>query len=244
MHRFLAFFALTLAPAALHAGSLSFVGTLASSTDVFETTFTLTSTATIGLQTWGFGGSGAGTNAAGAHIAGGGTDPFLAVFAGTGSGATILTDGLGNPFATSLDQANYGNPNFLGCPPATAPVIDGAPQCGDITMTLPSLAPGTYTVLLSDGQYVPGAYYDNGTLGEPFSDFTGDTGGIGGTFCNIVIGVDLVACPNTSGAYAFDITGLPTSTSPVPEPAFGGSLGGTALLGLALLNSFHKRKPK
>ena len=206
MHRFLAFFALALVPASLHAGSLSFVGTLASPTDVFETTFTLGSPATIGLQTWGFGG---GTNAGGTPIPAGGTDPFLAIFSGTGAGATILTDVSSNPYGTSLDVSNYGS--FVGCGPAGAPVIGGSPQCGDITMTLPSLAAGTYTVLLSDGQYIANAVFDNGTLGEGFADFTG------GAFCNLSInGVD---CPNPSGAYAFDITGLPTSTSPVPEPA-------------------------
>jgi len=106
MNRFIALFVLAFVPAAVLADSVSYVGTLANSTDVFETTFTLSSPATIGLQTWGFGGTGVGTNAAGNPISGGGTDPFLAVFSGTGSGATMLTDGSGNPYATSLDQLN------------------------------------------------------------------------------------------------------------------------------------------
>jgi len=33
-------------------------------------------------------------------------------------------------------------------------------------MTLTLLAPGTYTVVLSDGQYIANAVFDNGTLGE------------------------------------------------------------------------------
>jgi len=232
MNRLLASFVIALAPAAVQADSFSYVGTLADSNSLVEETFTLAAPATIGLQTWGFGG---GTNADGNLIAPGGTDPFLGIFLDSGGAATILTDGLGNPYGTSLDQSNYGNPDFLGCPPAGAPVIGGSAQCGDITMTLPSLAAGTYTVLLSDGDYVPNAYYDNGTLAEGFSDFTG------GVFCNIAInGVD---CPNTSGAYAFDITGLPDGTpaptpglppSPVPEPALGGAVLGTMLLGSAL----------
>jgi hypothetical protein len=210
-----------LLPTAVQASFISFTGTLASSTDVVEETFTLISPATIGLQTWGFGG---GTNAAGDLILPGGTDPFLGIFSGTGATATILTDGGGNPYGTSLDLSNYGNPNFIGCPPAGAPVIGGAPQCGDITMTLTSLAAGTYTVILTDGQYVPQAAFDNGTLGEGFNDFTG------GTFCNVAInGVD---CPNTSGAYAFDITGL--SASSVPEPTLV-VLVGAALVGLVLV---------
>jgi hypothetical protein len=197
-----------------------------------EKTFTLSSAATIGLQTWGFGG---GTNAAGTVISPGGTDPFLAIFFGTGGSATILTDGMGNPYGASLDLSNYGNPNFLGCPPAGAPVIGGSPQCGDISMTLPSLAAGTYTVVLSDGEYQANAVFDNGTLGEGFADFTG------GGFCNVDI--NGVACPNTSGAYAFDITGLP-GVAPVPEPD-SGVLAITALLGSALLaKSFRKRRFK
>jgi hypothetical protein len=209
-------------PTAIQAAS-SYTGALASSTDVVDVTFTLGSPATIGLQTWGFGG---GMNAAGDVILAGGTDPFLGIFSGTGASATILTDGSGNPYGTSLDLANYGNPSFLGCPPAGAPVIGGSAQCGDITMSV-ALGAGTYTVILTDGQYVPGAYYDNGTLGEPFSDFTG------GAFCNVVInGVD---CPNTSGNYAFDITGLPSA---VPEPATG-ALVGAAAVSLALI--FRRR---
>jgi hypothetical protein len=208
-------FFIALIPTALQAASISYTGTLASSTDVVEETFTLASPGTIGLQTWSFGG---GTNAAGNPILPGGTDPFLGIFLGTGASAAILTDGGGNPYGTSLDLSNYGSPNFLGCPPAGAPVIGGSPQCGDITITLTSLAAGTYTVILTDGQYIPQAVYDNGTLGEGFNDFTG------GAFCNIAI--NSVNCPNTSGAYAFDITGLPTS---VPEPAPAGLVAAVLL---------------
>jgi hypothetical protein len=194
---------IALAPVAF-ADSVSYTGTLTSSTDIFETTFTLASSATITLQTWGFGG---GVNAAGATILPGGTDPLVAIFSGTGPGATILTDGSSNPFGTSIDLGNYGS--FQGCPPAGAPIIGGSAQCGDITMTVPALAAGTYTVVLSDGNYFADAVFDNGTLGEGFTDFTG------GIFCNLDI--NGVACPNTSGAYALDIDGLPASS--VPEPA-------------------------
>jgi hypothetical protein len=216
IHRLLAIVALV--PAALQAGYVSYTGTLSNSTDVFETTVTLSSPATIGLQTWGFGG---GTNAAGQPISPGGTDPFLAIFSGTGSSAAILTDGLGNPYGTSLVLSNYGD--FQGCPPAGAPVIGGSPQCGDITMTLALLAAGTYTVILSDGEYIANAVGDNGTLGEGFTDFTG------GQFCNIDI--NGVGCTN-SGAYAFDITGLPAASVPEPAPI---ALFGSLLLGLGAL---------
>ena len=233
MNRLLAIFIFSFVTATLQADSISYVGTLSSSTDVVEETFTLSSPATIGLQTWGFGG---GTNAAGDAISQGGTDPFLAIFSGTGAGAVILTDAFSNPYGTSLDLLNYGNPSFVGCGPAGAPVIGGSPQCGDITMTLPSLTAGTYTVVLSGGQYVANAVFDNGTLGEGFSDFTG------GVFCNVDI--NGAACPDPlGGAYAFDINGLPAATSPVPEPVFGGVLLASALWGSALLTkSIQKRR--
>ncbi len=141
MNRLVAILVLSFVPAALHADSISYAGTLSSSTDVVEETFTLSSAATIGLQTWGFGG---GTNAAGDVISAGGTDPFLAIFSGAGAGAATLTDALSNPYGTSLDLSNYGNPSYVGCGPAGAPVIGGSAKCGDITMTLPSLVPGTY----------------------------------------------------------------------------------------------------
>ena len=141
MNRLLAMFVLAFVPAALHADAISYVGTLSSSTDVVEETFTPSSPATIGLQTWGFGG---GTNAAGDLIAPGGPDPFLAIYSGTGAGAANLTDAFSNPYGTSLDLSNHGNPSYVGWEPAGAPVIGGSAQCCDNTMTRPSLAPGTY----------------------------------------------------------------------------------------------------
>jgi hypothetical protein len=225
---------LALVPNVARADITSFTGTLSSSTDVVEETLTLTSPAAVTLQTWGFGG---GVNAAGHTISPGGTDPFLGIFSGTGMSAAILTDGLGNPFGTSLDLSNYGNPDFLGCPPAGAPVIGGSSQCGDITMMFSTLAAGTYTVLLSDGQYIPQAAFDNGTLGEGFIDFTG------GAFCNVFI--NGVGCPDPlGGAYAFDVVTRPLVAA-TPEPAWAGTSLGAALLGLAIIaNSFRVRSIK
>jgi hypothetical protein len=202
------------------ADQISYVGTLTSSTDVFETTFTLAATSDVLLQTFGFGG---GTNQKGSVISGGGTDPFLAIYAGTGATASILNDSTNNPFATSLDINNY-DPGFVGCPSAAAPAIGGSAVCGDVRMALTSLAAGTYTLLLSDGQFIPGALFDDGFLGDSdnFADFTG------GVFCNLEInGID---CPNTTGAYALDLsTKPPSGGTNVPEP------GMLALLGAGML---------
>jgi hypothetical protein len=45
------------------------------------------------------------------------------------------------------------------------PAPAAAVVCGDITVTLPSLAARTYTIVLTDGQYIANAVFDNGTLG-------------------------------------------------------------------------------
>jgi hypothetical protein len=203
--------------------SESFTGILASSDSVFETTITISAGTDVLLQTYGFGG---GTNAQGTAIAPGGTDPFLAIFSGVGSTAAILTDGMGDPYGTSVDLTNYAS--FTGCPPAGA-LNFGGPICADVTMSLSALDAGTYTVVLSDGQYIANAVFDNGTLGEGFSDLTG------GVFCNIAN--NGVNCPDPlGGAYALDIT----TTSPpsaVPEPGTL-ELVGSCLFGLGI---FHRR---
>lgn len=198
----------------------SFTGALASSDSVFETTITVSAGTDVLLQTYGFGG---GINAQGTAINPGGTDPFLAIFSGVGSAASILTDGMGNPFGTSVDLSNYAS--FTGCPPAGS--LDfGGPICADVTMSLSALAAGTYTVVLSDGQYIANAVFDNGTLGEGFSDLTG------GVFCNLAN--NGVNCPDPlSGAYALDIT-TTSPASAVPEPGTFG-LVGSCLFALGVL---------
>ena len=146
------------------ADGTSYVGTLATPESTFEATLMLTAPSNVTLQTYGFGG---GTNQAGMLIAPGGTDPFVALFSGSGDGASFINGG-------SLFD-NFSN----GCPPAGSVSNFGDTTCGDETFTFASLAAGTYTILLSDGNYLPGALFDNGTLGEGFADFTA------GQFCNV-----------------------------------------------------------
>lgn len=199
-----------LAAGAALADGTSYVGTLADPTSVFEATLTLTGTSEVTLQTYGFGG---GTNQAGTVIAPGGTDPFVGLFSGTGDGATFIGGG-------SLFD-NFSN----GCPPAGTVSNFGDTNCGDETFSFASLAAGTYTVLLSDGNYLPGALFDNGTLGEGFIDFTA------GQFCNLFDLTTGTPCANTSGAFALDVITKPSVVT-TPEPASVVLLG-SGLLGIA-----------
>jgi hypothetical protein len=198
-------------------GTSSYTGTLANpdnasgtfdATDSFLLTLTLGTVSDVTLQTYGFGG---GVNAAGMTISAGGTDPFVGLFSGTGNGALFLN-------GTSLILANY-NP---GCPPANTVTDFGDTDCGDVALTFDDLAAGTYTVLLSDGQYIPCAAVSTGcaTLGDGAFDFTG------GVFCNAVDNTTGTPCPSTSGAWALDVT---EKSAPAPEP------GSLALLGAGLL---------
>jgi hypothetical protein len=201
-----------LVPAFLLAGcafadTASYTGTLNSPEDTWETDATLSSAGTLTLQTWGFGG---GTNAAGTVIPSGGFDPFVGVFDSSGD----LIQG------TSDALTNYSS--FTGCPPAGLVTIGSVPDnCGDITMSL-ALAPGTYTVLVSDALYIPNAIFDSpsyGNLSEGFTDFTA------GIFQTCA---DLNDCNNDTANWALDVT-TPTSVAATPEP------GSLAVCGLGLM---------
>jgi hypothetical protein len=214
---------LAVSSCSLSAGSLFFTGTLSSPESVFEDTFTLTAADTVTVQTWGFGG---GTNAEGQPITAGGFDPLIALFNGSGPTATIVTDGSGNPLADADNQANAPW-SFVGnCPPAGTVTIGADSDCGDDYMQVGLLA-GTYTLLLSDANYIPNAVYDDGTLSEGFSDLTAgvfqtcDTDG---------------SCITPSANYAVDI--VITST---PEPG-ALSLLGIGFAGLTGLKQFRKQR--
>ncbi|HUJ31113.1 MAG TPA: DVUA0089 family protein [Candidatus Acidoferrum sp.] len=209
------------APRALADSTTSYTGTLSSPEDYATETLTLTASSTVVLQTWSFGG---GTNGSGTAISAGGFDPLLAIFSGTGSGAEILTDSLGDAIATADTFTNFSS--FMGCPPA-GQVDIGGDVCGDITMSL-TLDPGTYTFLLSDANYIPVAVDEGagGELGDGFFDLTG------GAFqtCNVV--GSTTTCADDTANWAFDVTtsGGGGGTAPAPEPAT------LILLGMGLLS--------
>jgi hypothetical protein len=192
----------------LSAESVSYTGTLNSPEDVFQSTFTLTAADTVTFQTWGFGG---GTNAAGAVIDAGGFDPLIALFSGSGPSATMVVDGSGNPLA---DADNLNNPpwSFVGnCGPAGLVPIGTDNNCGDDYMQA-ALGAGTYTLVLTDANYILNAVYDNGALSEGFTDLTG------GAFqtCDPISN----ACITPNGKYAVDIVSAqPDLETPIPEPS-------------------------
>jgi hypothetical protein len=200
------------------ADTVSYTGSLLSPEDSTsgQIVITVPVAGTVDLQTWSFGG---GTNAAGASIPAGGFDPFVGVFQGTGDSALFIngtSDVLGG---------------FAGCPPAGEVNIGGL-VCGDIKMDL-SLAAGTYTVLLTDGNYIPNAVFETaGMLGDPFTDLTG------GAFqtCNLV--GSTTTCATDTANWAIDIT-TPSGVAAVPEP---GALPVSAIVFLALAAAYWRRR--
>ncbi len=227
LHRLLGL--LALAASSLFADSLSFTGTLDSPESAFDATFTLTAADTLTFRTWGFGG---GTNAAGQVIAAGGFDPLIALFNGPGPAAAIVTDGSGNPLADADNLLNAPW-SFVGnCPPAGTVAIGVDNDCGDDYLQV-GLSAGTYTLLLSDANYVPTAVYDNGTFSEGFTDLTG------GSFqtCDPVAN----ACITPDGNYAVDIVSTGADLTTTPEPG-ALSLLGIGFAGLTGLKQFRKRR--
>lgn len=209
-----------LAAANCAASIISYTGTLVTPEDYFQTTATLSAAGTLTLQTYGFGG---GASAAG-PVSAGGFDPLVAVFDDTGQ----VIEG------TSDSLTNYGS--FEGCPPAGLVTIGTVPnQCGDITMSL-SLAAGAYTIILSDAAYVPWALYDNGNLGEGFSDLTGG-------FTPLQTCATSVDCNNDTSNWALDVTtpGTTTLGTNAPEPGAMG-IAGLGLLGLSLGSRFRSKR--
>ena len=184
--------------------TISCTGNLSAPENVFTDTFTALGSS-VTLQTFGFGG---GTNAAGQAIPAGGFDSLVALFAGTGPTATILVDGSLNPVA-SADNLTLFSP---GCPPAGTVLMGVTNVCGDNALVA-TLTPGlTYTLLLTDANFVPFAVNPGPPTSVNLSDGFGDlTGGVFQT-CNF--DAKGQTCITPTGNFAVDIS--PAAT---PEPA-------------------------
>jgi hypothetical protein len=201
---FLIFFTASLASAA----RISETGTLSGPEDTVLITLKLNAGDELLLNTYGFGG---GTNYAGNLIPAGGFDSFVGLFSGTGSTALFIN-------GDSDILSNYSP----GCPPAGLVTIGSVPdQCGDVDLAITGLTAGTtYTILLSDGAYLPEAVFESAPayLGDGFVDLTG------GAFQTCY---DADDCDNDTGNWALDIS--------VPEGSFTVITPEPAPLGLAAL---------
>jgi hypothetical protein len=228
-------------PARANVTSISDTGTLSSPESAFQQTFTLSSTSTIEVQTWGFGG---GTNANGQLILAGGFDSLVALFSGPATNATILTDGGGNPLADAQNLFNPYSGALFGCPPAgtvTVGTVTGV--CGDNTLKA-TLTAGTYTLLLTDANFIPLAV--NPGILSPFdltdtasSNYGSSTGN--GAYTDFSSGVFQTCasasdCNTDNGKFAVDIVDQSGATlSPTPEPGtFVLYASGLTLMGLLL----------
>jgi hypothetical protein len=183
-------------------GAISCTGTADTPEDFFLKSFTVSGSSpqAITIQTFGFGG---GTNAAGNVISPGGFDSLVALF--SSAPETILTAG-GNPIASVPGSTQF----FPGCPPAGTVLIGGSAICGDNKLTA-TLSPGTYTLLLSDANFVAFAVSPGPPISSLLSDGFADlSGGIFQTCTSSG------ACITPNGHFAVDISGVPVST--VPEP--------------------------
>jgi hypothetical protein len=235
----------TVSTCATLAEAISCTGTLDTPEDVFLETFTLAGSSSITVQTYGFGG---GTNAAGTVIPAGGFDSLVALFSGLQTAATVLTDGVGNPIASADNSLLYSQ----GCPPAGEVTVGTVPGvCGDNTLTA-SLSAGTYTLLLTDANFIPLAVNPSIVLGPyDLTDTTSNNYGSStsnGAYTDLTGGVfqtcaTLTDCNIDSGDFAVDILGTPTAPSPVPEPATLGLLSSALALLICGRTWAIKRRP-
>jgi hypothetical protein len=220
--------------------SISDTGTFTSPESAFQQTFTLSSTSTIEVQTWGFGG---GTNAAGQLISAGGFDSLVALFSGTATNATILTDGSGNPFADAQNLFNLYAGALSGCPPAgtvTVGTVTGV--CGDNTLQA-TLTAGTYTLLLTDANFIPLAVNPGSLSAFDLTDTTSGAYGNppNGAYNDLSSGVfqtcaSTTDCNTDNGNFAVDIVDQSGATlSPTPEPGtFALYASGLILMGFLI----------
>jgi hypothetical protein len=181
------------------AGSFSFTGTFIQDDQLEVFLFTAPS-ASVTLETWGYAGTGAGTNAAGTPILPGGFDPVL----------TVFDCGI----VCGLDSSTYVDSNNDGTGVATDPVTGNA---YDSLLVLGGLDPThMYALVLSENDNT----YIGPTFGDGFSqsgrgNFTSVENGCGdgNPFCESPF-----VSPRT-GQWAVDILDVGGATdAAAPEP--------------------------
>ena len=118
------------------AANFSFTGTFSTDDQLQAFTFRVDSPSTVVARTWSYAG---GTNAAGQGIPRGGFDPILSLFDSTGTLIGLNNDGTG----------------FVATDPHTGAAFDSY-------LKMTSLAPGTYTLVLTQS--------DNGPNGPTLAD--------------------------------------------------------------------------
>ena len=189
-HAFVFCVGLGLASGTASAGSFSFEGMF--NTDDQNQIFTFVAGPGRAIfQTWGYAGTGAGTNAQGQTIAPGGFDPVLSLF---GPGATLQSS---TPLLTSNDN---GGMNVLA-DPVSGEHFDSFIDTATVPITL--VAGQTYYLVLTESPSTP----NSGTFGGGFSgdgqgNYTGVIFGCGSpAFCD-------VDGFQRNGNWAVDITGV------------------------------------
>jgi hypothetical protein len=213
--------------------TISCTGNLSAPENVFTDSFVATGSS-VTIQTFGFGG---GTNAAGQVISSGGFDSLVALFSGLGPTASILVSA-GNPVA-SADNLSLFSP---GCPPAGTVTL-GTPVCGDNALVATVIPGMTYTLLLTDANFIPCAV----NPGPPpaggcttllsanpvdLSQYGDLTGGVFQT-CNGFDANGNPICANDTGNFAVDIS---HATTPEPTTLL---LLGSGLLGIVWQRRRH-----
>ena len=200
-----ALFALA-ASVGLQAATFSFTGNFTQDDSLQYFSFTIGTPRTVEILTLSYAG---GTNGAGQTIARGGFDPVVSVF-------TKLLNNDGELIGVSNDEGcgsgNVGQDSVTGA-------------CWDSFITLPSLNPGSYIVILSQADNLPsGGFLLDGFSRTGQGNFTGPAFlGQPGSF------VDAIPSQRTS-AWALDIRDA-DSAYIIPEPSTTGVvfLSGVAL---------------
>jgi hypothetical protein len=171
------------------ASTISNTGTFSTDDQVWQLTFTLSSAATVTIESFAYGG---GTNGAGAVIPQGGFASDVAVFSALGS-------------QNLIDQDSTGGTAPSACGPRS--INTNTALCLDGFLSLPSLAAGNYILTLTE----QGNPANGPTLADGFAQ-AGGGNFTGGPFID-PFGNQM------NGHWAVDVSASSLVTNTVPEPA-------------------------